>query len=238
MLRRSFLLATGATFCGGITRADGLPANGLPYGPSLSFAAHRNGQPIGIHSLAFREEAGRRIVVTQIDFTVHMIGMVAYRYTHRCQEIWAGDQFQAVVTETNDNGERYAVQAQQEGGALVVRRREPQSFIKTSGGDEAVEQHWIHEVHRRPILPSTNWNIAQVRQRELLNTQTGKITEVAVRELGRETVQTASGAPPATHYAYSGEFDMQQWFDDHARWVKSTFKAKTDGSTIDYILQG
>ncbi len=233
MLRRSLLLATGATFASGLARADG-----LPYGPSLSFVAHRKGQRIGVHSVAFREEAGRQIVVTQIDFAVRLIGMVAYRYTHRCQEIWSGDKFQAVVTETNDNGERYAVQAQQENGALVVRRREPQSFIKTSGGDEAVEQHWIHETHRRSILPSTHWNIAQVRQRELLNTQSGKITEVSVREVGRETVQTATGAPPATHYAYDGGIDMQQWFDDRSRWVKSTFKATTDGSTIEYILQG
>jgi hypothetical protein len=235
MRRRSFLLATGATLAAaGSTRADA-----PPYGASLVFVAHRNGQRIGTHTLAFREEAGRQIVSTSIDFTVRMIGIVAYRYHHRCQEVWSDGQFMAVATETNDNGEKYALQAQREGASLVVRRREPQSFFKTSTGDEALEQQrWMREVHPGHILPSTHWNIEQTRQRALLNTQTGKINRVSVRELGRETVTTARHSPPATRFTYSGDIHMNQWFDDRSRWVKSTFKAITDGSTIEYILQG
>jgi hypothetical protein len=111
--------------------------------------------------------------------------------------------------------------------------------MKTSTGDEALEQqHWIREVHPGPLLPSTHWNIEQTRQQALLNTQTGKITRISVRNVGRETITTARESPPATHFAYAGELEMNQWFDDRSRWVKSTFKAATDGSTIEYILQG
>jgi hypothetical protein len=235
MIRRTFLLATGATFA----TAGRAWSNPLPYGPSLVFAAHRNGQKIGTHSLAFQEEAGRQNITTTIDFSVRMIGISVYRYTHRCQEVWSGGQFVAIVSETNDNGEKYAVQAQHDGTDLVVRRREPQSFMKTSTGDEALDQqHWIREIHPGAILPSTHWNIAQTRQQALLNTQTGKINHVSVRELGRETVTTATQSPAATHFSYSGDIEMNQWFDDRSRWVKSTFKAATDGSTIEYILQG
>ncbi len=234
MLRRSFLLATGAALVSGTARADA-----FPYGPSLGFVAHRNGQRIGTHLLTFQEDGGRRIVTAQIDMAVRMVGMVVYRYHHRAREIWSGDQFQAIATESDDNGEKYAVKAQLEGDRLIVHRREPQSFFKTSGGDEALEQQrWIREVHPGHLLPSTHWNIAQTRQRALLNTQTGKIIHVGVREVGRETVRTASAAPPATHFAYAGDIVMDQWFDDHGRWVKSTFKATTDGSTIEYTLQG
>ena len=112
-------------------------------------------------------------------------------------------------------------------------------LIKTSGGDEALEQQrWIRDVHAGHLLPSTHWNIAQTRQRALLNTQTGKILHTGVREVGRETVRTASAAPGATHFAYGGDIKMDQWFDDRSRWVKSTFKATTDGSMIEYTLQG
>ena len=234
MFRRSFLLATGATLLAGTARAEG-----FPYGASLGFVAHRNGQPIGTHALSFREEAGLRIVTTQIDFAVRILGLVAYRYRHRGQEIWSGDQFQAITTESDDNGAKYAVKARSEGGNLVVQRREPQSFHKTTAGDEAVEQQpWIRNVHQGRILPSTHWNITQTRQQELLNTQTGKIMHVSVIDAGRETVRTATQVPGATHFAYAGDVQMEQWFDDRARWVKSTFKATTDGSTIEYILQG
>jgi hypothetical protein len=235
MIRRSFLLATGAT----LATAGSAWSTPLPYGSSVIFAAHRNGPKIGTHSLAFREDAGRQSIATTIDFAVRMVGISVYRYQHRCQEVWAGGQFLAVVTETNDNGEKYAVQAQRDGANLVVRRREPQSFMKTSTGDEALDQqHWIREVHSGSLLPSTHWNIEQTRQQALLNTQTGKIMRVSVRDVGRETVTTASQSPPATHFAYGGDIEMNQWFDDRSRWVKSTFKATTDGSTIEYILQG
>ena len=235
MIRRAFLLATGAT----LATAGSAWSSTLPYGPSLIFAAHRNGQKIGTHSLTFREEGGRQLVSASIDFAVHMVGVAVYRYRHRSQEVWSGGQFATVVTETNDNGEKYAVQAQREGANLVVRRREPQSFMKTSTGDEALDQqHWIRETHPGAILPSTQWNIAQTRQQALLNTQTGKINHISVREVGRETVATGTQSPPATHFSYSGDIEMHQWFDDRSRWVKSTFRATTDGSTIEYILQG
>jgi hypothetical protein len=235
MIRRAFLLATGAT----LATAGSAWSNTLPYGPSLVFAAHRNGQKIGTHSLAFREEAGKQLVSTSIDFAVRMVGIAVYRYQHRSQEVWSGGQFAAVVSETDDNGEKYAVQAQRDGADLVVRRREPKSFMKTSTGDEALErQGWIRETHPGVILPSSHWNIAQTHQQALLNTQTGKINHVSVREVGHETVATATQSLPATHFAYSGDVEMNQWFDDRSRWVKSTFKATTDGSTIEYILQG
>ncbi len=234
MLRRTFLLSTGAALAAAPARAGG-----LPYGPTLGFIAHRNGQRIGTHTLAFHEENGRQAVATQIDFAVHMLGMAVYRYRHRCQEFWADGQFLSLASETDDNGEKYAVQARHERGSLVVRRREPQSFQKTAGGDAAFEeQRWVREAHPGHILPTTNWNFAQTRQTALLNTQHGRINQVAVRELGRETVRTATGAPPATHFAYDGDIQMNQWFDDRARWVKSTFRATTDGSLIEYILQG
>jgi hypothetical protein len=234
MHRRTFILATGAAFAALPARAEG-----LPYGPNIGFVAHRNGQRIGTHALAFREENGRQIVATQIDFTVRLLGMALYRYRHHCREVWSDGEFLSLASETDDNGDKYAVQALHEQGRLVVHRREPQSFQKTAGGDEALEQQrWIHDVHPGRFLPTTHWNIEQTRQHALLNTQNGKINRLAVREIGRETVTTATAAPPATHFAYTGEIQMEQWFDDRARWVKSTFRAATDGSTIEYTLQG
>ena len=234
MLRRSFLFATGATLFTGTAGAAA-----LPYGASLGFVAHRNGQRIGTHLLTFQQDGDRHVVTTEIDFAVRMVGLVVYRYRHRATEIWSGDEFQAIASESDDNGEKYAVKAKREGGDLIVQRREPQSFFKTSGGDEALEQQrWIRDVLPGHLLPSTHWNIAQTRHQALLNTQTGKMVHTGVREVGRETVRTASAAPAATHFAYSGDITMDQWFDDHGRWVKSTFKATTDGSTIEYTLQG
>ena len=127
--------------------------------------------------------------------------------------------------------------AKREGATLIAQRREPHSFVKTAGGDEALErQRWIREVQPGHLLTSTHWNIAQTRQQSLLNTQTGRVVHISVREVGRETVQTASGAPGTTHFSYAGDITMDQWFDDRGRWLKAKFKAPSDGSTIDHTL--
>ncbi len=234
MNRRSFLLATVATAAAPAVRAaDGA----FPYGASLVFSAYRNGQPIGTHALGFQPEPGGVVVTTAIDFAVRTLGLVVYRYRHRCQESLAHGRLRTLSSQTNDDGADYAVEARQEADGLLVQRREPQSVVKTSTGDEAAQHAgWIREGRPASLLPSTHWNIEQTHRSSLLNTQSGKVSRVTVSELGRETVKTAKGSLAATRYVYAGDIPMNQWFDGRGRWVKSTFQA-FDGSTIEYILQ-
>ena len=62
-----------------------------PYGPTLSFAVYRNGEAIGRHTLAFQHNGADLTVSTTIDFAVKVLGVTAYRYIHRGQEVWNGD---------------------------------------------------------------------------------------------------------------------------------------------------
>ena len=80
------------------------------------------------------------------------------------------------------------------------------------------------------------WMAPQVKQSVLLNTQYGTPSKVKIVDLGRETIKTSSRSIQATHYRYSGDITLDQWFDDRGRWVKAAFKA-FDGSEIEYILQ-
>jgi Family of unknown function (DUF6134) len=193
-------------------------AQDLPYGPTLAFAVYRNGEPIGRHELAFQHSGRDLTVSTTVDFTLKMLGFIAYRYTHRAQEIWNGDAFQSVATQTDDNGKKYAVRAQRTAEGIDVQRM--------SG----------HEVLPRGLLPTSHWNVRQISQSSLLNTQNGLQAHVQITPLGREPVKTATGSINASHYRYAGDVTTDQWFDDRGRWVKTTFKA-SDGSTIEYILQ-
>ena len=42
---------------------------------------------------------------------------------------------------------------------------------------------------------------------------------------GRETIRTANASINSTHYRYSGDLVMDQWFDDAGRWAKTSFTA-------------
>lgn len=193
-------------------------AQDLPYGNSQSFAVFRNGEQIGHHTLSFQHSGPNVTVATNIDFAVKLLGITAYRYSHRAQEMWAGDTFQYVATQTDDNGKKFSVKAQRTPNGISVER---------TGGQQMLPPD---------VLPSTHWNIRQVKQQILLNTQDGTEAKVQVSEVGREKIKTLKGWLDATRFRYTGDVTKDQWFDDRGRWVKTTFKA-SDGSTIEYVLE-
>lgn len=206
------LLATGSTAASA--------AEDFPYGSSLSFTAVRNGQTIGHHSLTFQKNGAQLTVSTAIDLAVKFMGVTAYRYTHRAQEIWTGDTFQGLTAQTDDDGKKHAIQIRRDGTALIIERNA--DAVRTTLPPQ--------------LLPSTHWNVRQVRQSALVNTQTGTEARVQVAVLGRETIRTASSSIDATRYRYTGDLVMDQWFDDAGRWVKTSFTA-SDGSTVEYVLK-
>jgi hypothetical protein len=206
-------------------------AEDFPYGSSLSFAAVRNGQTIGNHILTFQKNGTQLKVSTAIDLAVKFMGVTAYRYTHRAEEVWSGDTFQGLSAQTDDNGKKYAIRIQRDGAALAVEALSPATFDRGLQRDDAVLTTLPPQ-----LLPSTHWNVRQVRQAALVNTQTGAEARVQVSVLGRETIRTANASIDATRYRYTGDLVMDQWFDAAGRWVKSSFTA-SDGSTIEYVLK-
>ena len=194
-------------------------AQDFPYGPTHSFAAFRNGERIGTHTLTFSGTGDQRTVTTSIDFAVKVLGLTMYRYKHQGQEIWNGNAFQSLATQTDDNGAKFTVRAarQADGGVATT----------ATGGQKTLPAGTV---------PSTHWNFGQVQQSAILNSQNGNLSKVQITPKGRETIRTANGSLPANRYTYAGDVEMDQWFDDRGRWVKSAFKA-SDGSTIEYILQ-
>lgn len=194
-------------------------ADRVPYGQTLAFAMMRHGHQIGSHRLVFERDGGRLKVSTSIDIAVKLIGITAYRYSHRAQESWDGDSLVSLTSRTDDDGKAYAVQANRTAEGVVVQTQNAGRSVLPAG-----------------ILPSSHWNVRQVEQTILLNTQKGNAAHVKATALGRETVKTSSGALQATHYRYDGDIRMEQWFDDRGRWVKMAFTG-SDGSSIEYVLQ-
>lgn len=194
-------------------------SDGLPYGKSLNFVVMREGVAIGRHTLIFERDDSQLRVATSIDIAVKFMGFTAYRYSHRAEEVWAGDALVALSSRTDDNGTKYAVQASRTADGLAVQAGAAGGTVLPAG-----------------ILPTSHWNIRQVAQPVLLNSQKGGEARVKITPLGREIVATTSRSLPATRYRYDGDIKMDQWFDDHGRWVKTSFKG-SDDSTIEYLLQ-
>jgi len=230
---RRLILALMVVGCGS---AAAQASGDFPYGPTHVFAAFRNGERIGTHALAFRQDGNTRTVTTSIDFAVKALGLTMYRYMHRGQEVWNGNTFESIATQTDDNGVRYVLKARQEPSGVAVVR-DGGGVEQTSAGDLGFQQGGARQLTMPAnTLPTTHWNLDQVKQSAMLNSQNGNLARVQITPRGRETVRTANGTLQAMRYTYSGDVRMDQWFDDRGRWVKAAFKA-SDGSTIEYILQ-
>jgi len=206
-----------------------------PYAPVVTFAVWRNGENIGRHVLTFAQKGGSQVVTIDSDITVRAMNLVAYRYVHHGSEVWAGEQLQSLQATTEDNGRKFSVTAQHTGSHLKVEHTTtgPVSAAATDGFQAP---DLLREMLPASLMPTSQWNIRQVKQTALLNTQYGTVSKVKVVPGNRETIQTSTRSLEATRYTYSGDLRMDLWYDDRARWVKGIFVA-FDGSMIEYILQ-
>jgi hypothetical protein len=206
-----------------------------PYPPVVTFAVYRNGENVGRHVLTFAQKGGSQVVTIDSDITVRAMSLVAYRYVHHGNEVWAGEQLQSMQASTEDNGRKFTVFAQHVGSHLKVERT-------TAGpvASAALDGFQVPDISRETLpaslMPTSQWNIRQVKQTALLNAQYGTVAHVKVVPGGREQIRTSTRSIEATRYTYSGDLRMDLWYDDRARWVKGIFVA-FDGSTVEYILQ-
>ncbi len=214
-----------------------LAADDAPYPQTVTFVASRNGKPIGTHSLTFSSKDGQRTVTTSIDLAVKIIGITAYRYSHRSQEIWDSNRLQSLASQTDDNGKRFALRIARAGDTLEIERGEIAPTMQAATLDQGLPPaQAIREKAPGALMPTSHWNMRQTAQSVVINSQTGVQANVAVANLGRGSVQTTARTIEATHYRYSGDMRLDQWFDDKGRWVKAIFTAP-DSSTIEYTLQ-
>jgi hypothetical protein len=209
----------------------------VPYAAQTTYGVYRGGHQIGRHTITFQQKGPVKVVTLDCDIDVKTLGVTAYRYVYRGREEWDGDQLQALQASTDDNGQRFTVSAERRGPSLVVERTAPAKVSTAALMDQGYRGPDVgRETLPAAILPTSQWNVRQVQQSSLLNTQFGTVSRVQISPAGRETVQTGNGSVTATRYRYSGDLRMDQWFDDRGRWVKGAFTA-FDGSTIEYILQ-
>ena len=213
------LLATTAAL---LVAGPVLAADPSPPPSKMTYAIFREGNRIGQHIVTFEDKGPIKLITSESQVEVRTLGVPAYRYSHRGREEWKGDQLLSLRTTTEDNGQRFVVVAERRGEALADQGyRGPDVQRETLPGG---------------LLPSSGWNVAQVHQNALLNSQYGTLARVQVVKTGPETVQTGSASVPTTRYRYTGDLRMDQWFAEDGRWIKGTFTA-FDGSTIEYILQ-
>lgn len=184
-----------------------------------SFKVLLDGKPIGHHQFTVGTRDNTRVVTSVARFVVKLLFVEVYSYTHDAREQWQGNCLTGIQSATRDNGKRYHVQGDSREGVLQV---------VTNAGEQSLTGC---------VMGFAYWNPAILKERQLMNAQTGEYVPVEVRDLGRSTATLTNRSVPAHRYALVGpDFHIDVWYTDDGHWVQ--LESQTDsGRVLQYRLE-
>jgi hypothetical protein len=190
---------------GGLLLAAG-PGEAGTAADELRFRVMLDEQKIGYHSFRIHGAEGQREVEIDASFDVKVLFVPVYRYRHSTTELWRDGCLVGINSETDANGERYAVNGERTAGAFA---------LSTQSGDMQVDAGCL--------MTFAYWNRDFLAQRQLLNAQTGEVVEVEVESLGERPLELGDQPVRAEGYrVYSAEdkVDIRVWYgSDSGHWL-------------------
>jgi len=95
-------------------------------------------------------------------------------------------------------------------------------------------------VRTRPpacVMSFAYWNPRMLQQKQLLNAQTGELTEVRVEKLGEETLRVRGSQKSASRFAlHAPKFRIDVWYADGTDWVQLESRTES-GRLLRYEIQ-
>ncbi len=166
------------------------------------FKVYLDDQLVGDHRFTLKGQGDRRILESVAKFDVRFLGIGFYHYDHVSNESWKRNCLESIRAQTDDNGTRVSLQG----------TASPESFSLIVDG----------ATHTLPgcIMTFAYWNPDMLQQKQLLNPQTGELTSVSIRPLGRETMTVGIDKRSVDHYLLvSPQFEIDLWYDLNGQWV-------------------
>jgi len=198
-----------------------LPASAQDWKPSngeqLAFDVYRDGSKFGTHIVSFTKSGDDLTVTSNVHLDVSFGPLTLFEYILASTERWKGDQLISIAARTKSDGKWKPLSAE----AVETGFR-----IAGTGFKGVVPG---------PLIPSSHWNVAEMRQAGMLSIETGALLPMTVTDKGLEQVKTGQGLIEARHYLVKSEIEASFWYDAAGRWVKCSFI--TQGSHIDYVLR-
>ena len=167
-----------------------------------AFRALLDGKPIGEHRFTVETDGSTRLVSSEADFKVTLLGFTAYRYHHHAQEQWAGDCLVSLTSSTDDDGKAANVRLAKVGEV---------DEITTGTGQGSVPGC---------LMTYAYWNPAMRSQTRLLNPQTGKVDVVKVERVGSGRIAVHGVDVDAVDWRVTGgDSPVDVWVTSSGEWV-------------------
>jgi len=177
-------------------------------------------RPIGTHSFEIDRSGASKRVRSKADFQVRIMFVSLYRYEHQADEHWQNGCLQRLDSETDDNGQRFAVRIDDQEASLQVRRIAPEADSEVLPVDCGATFAY--------------WDLEQLERGALINSQTGKLTPVTLTLEGDERL----GGEDARRYRLdpAGMDAITLWYRvSDQRWLQ--LETRRESGVLRYRLQ-
>ncbi|MES2184236.1 MAG: DUF6134 family protein [Pseudomonadota bacterium] len=165
-----------------------------------------DGKPIGSHRFDVTTAGERTTVKSEAHFAVKLLGLTIYRYDHQDQEAWQGGCLRKMDSRTDDNGKTFTVNATADADGLRVKTGDGASpvLITVAGC----------------TMGFAYWNPAMLKEKQLLNSQTGEYQAVVVGAPATDEVLARGVRQPARRYHLTGpENPLDLWYSPEGEWL-------------------
>lgn len=186
-------------------------------GQKLVFDVFRDGGAFGTHMVAFKKTGDTLSVDTDVELRVDLGPLNLFHYVLDATERYVGGKLTWVGSRSKNDGQWKTLSAEAVEGGLQVKGSKFKGLLKGI------------------VIPSSHWNIEEMKQPSMLSTETGEMLKITVTDKGIERVKTGKGMIDARRYFVKSDIEASFWYDADGRWVKCAFT--TQGSKIEYVLR-
>ncbi len=191
---------------------------GSPAAHRWHFTVLLDGKPIGWQEWRLQGAPQDAEVEVQADLRVTVLRIPFYTYQHTDHERWRGGCLSQIDSRTSDNGHESIVHGQLAEDAFQVHG--PQGPAALHGC----------------IKTFAYWDLATLREHQLLNSQTGVYEAVTVNHAGRESLKVGAQSVAAEHYTLSGsKYTIELWYSPLGEWL--ALQTTADGRTVRYEMR-
>lgn len=178
-----------------------------------TYVIKRDGDPIGQQSIELHVDGAAITVDTDTSIAVKFLGMTLYRMNQHIAESYVGLEMMSLQSHTDDDGENREVDLRRDG-----------KMLNGTFNGEARSLYC-------DCMASTMWHAASVAKNIIVEASRARLRQVAVKDLGVESLSLPSGLVQARHMVVSGELEREVWYDASGILVASEQKGR-DGSVI------
>jgi Family of unknown function (DUF6134) len=183
----------------------------------FTFTVTREGEPIGMHRVAFSHDGERTEIDTEMDLKVTFAMVPLYHFSNQRREVWQDGRPLMITSKTDDNGEELDITLRPDGAGYV---RTVNGRVDKFDGSTKVLAMW-------------NQDALETKPGLFVSVIEDEVLKLAFTFVGKETMIIEGREIAVDHYRMTGTEERDIWYDPAGQVARVSFERR--GDQIEYV---